>query len=47
MGSGWMWGDLGLREPGAPVEVKLDVKCFRVLKGLEGGGDVSLYVGDP
>lgn len=42
-----MWGDLRLREPGAPVEVKLDVRCFRVLKGLEGGGDVSLYVGDP
>lgn len=38
MGSGWIWDDLGLREPGAPVEVKLDVRCFRVLKGLRGWG---------
>lgn len=42
-----MWGDLGLRKPGAPVEVKLDVRWFKVLKGLRGAGDVSLGVGDP
>lgn len=39
MGSGWMWGDL--REPGAAVEVKLDVRWFRVLKGL---GELGMSV---
>lgn len=38
VGSGWIWDDLGLRGPGAPVEVKLDVRCCRVLKGLRGWG---------
>lgn len=40
-GPGRLWGDLAL---GAPVEVRVGVRCFRVLWGL---GGVRPGVGDP